>query len=78
MTESKTKSKHGRLTVYVDPDLLDRCRNLVYFYPGLTLSGLVEIALSTAVQGFEKKYKKEFGREVSIRPGPLLPGKPSQ
>lgn len=62
------KDTHERVTVYLPIDLSERMRDLVYWRPDLTLSGLVEEAI-----------QREVDRHGEVKPrgtGKLTPGRP--
>jgi len=54
------KVEKQRLTVHLPADLIERVKNAVYWTPGLTLSGLVEEALTKAVDQLEKERGEPF------------------
>ena len=49
-----------RITISIDSGLLERVKNAVYWTPGLTLTGLAEGALDTAITELERKRGNEF------------------
>ncbi len=68
--QAKTKTKQvwsGRM----DPDLLEKARSVAYWTPGLTFSHLVETALRTYLEGWEREHGTPGPPE-----GPLREGRP--
>ena len=61
-----------RLTVNLEPELIERARNAVYWTPGLTLAGLTREALVKALGRLEK----ENGGTFKPRTGELPAGRP--
>jgi hypothetical protein len=68
--------KRERLTVNVPPELVEWARRAVVLTPGLTLTGLVEVALTLELERLERKLGKPFpptklsprrGRPVSLQ-----------
>ena len=68
--------KRERLTVNVPPELVEWARRAVVLTPGLTLTGLVENALTLELERLERKLGKPFpttklaprrGRPVSLK-----------
>lgn len=49
-----------RLTVHLPVELIERVKNAVYWTPGLTLAGLAEEALTTAVERLERERGEPF------------------
>jgi hypothetical protein len=68
---SNTRPKE-RLTVHLSSALVERCRNAVYWTPGLTLAGLAEEALGKSVDAMEQ----ERGEPFAARTGELKAGRP--
>jgi post-segregation antitoxin (ccd killing protein) len=53
-------AKRKRFTVNLDSDLIEWARRASVFTPGLSLSGLVEEALSRELKRLEKERKEPF------------------
>ena len=63
------------LTVSIPKALIDKIRNLVYWTPGLTISGLVRDYFENLVKTMEKERGVEFPpRTRQLRPGRPLNG----
>ncbi len=58
--ERAPKVTKERMTVHLPVDLIDRVKNAVYWTPGLTLAGLAERALLTAVDAMEAERGEAF------------------
>lgn len=68
--QAKTKPKEvwsGRM----DPDLLDKAKAVAYWTPGLTFSHLVETALRSYLDEWEREHGKPEEPD-----GPLREGRP--
>ena len=61
------KPKRERFTVNLDPDLIEWARRAVVHTPGLTLTGLVEEAVTKELERREKKQGEPFP-ETTARP----------
>ena len=61
-----------RLTVHIPSPLVERCRNAVYWTPGLTLAGLAEEALTKLLDAMEQARGESF----VVREGELKKGRP--
>ena len=70
--DPKTKAKPKEVwSGRMDPDLLDRAKALAYWTPGLTLSALVEVALRSYLETWEKEHG-----DTPPPDGPLREGRP--
>jgi hypothetical protein len=67
-----TQGKRRRLTVSVDPLVLERARTVVYYSPGLTLVDLITQALRTEIARREAEHDTPFPASR----GPLRTGSP--
>jgi hypothetical protein len=65
-------SKKSRMTVEIDEEILESCKNAVYWTPGLTLTKLTEMALTEMVH----KMEINFGGKFPLRKEDLKPGRP--
>lgn len=65
-------NKKERLTVHITVGLVERCKNAVYWTPGLTLAGMGEQAFERVVTELEKKNGGPFEQ----RPEELKGGRP--
>jgi hypothetical protein len=54
-----------RLTIHLPVELIERVKNAVYWTPGLTLAGLAEEALRTAVDELEAGRGEAYARRAS-------------
>ncbi len=61
-----------QMTISISKALLDRVKDIVYWTPGLTLSGLVQDCFSNLVIAMEK----ERGQSFPPRSGTLRSGRP--
>lgn len=86
MAKKETKAKQtydeaaGRKKVPVglrlDPDVLERLRNVVFWLGrGLNVNGVVEEASVKALEKLEAEYVKLHGKPVPPRTGPVPRGK---
>ena len=57
---SNSVRRRERLTVNVPPELVEWARRAVVLTPGLTLTGLVEEALTWELERLERKLGKPF------------------
>jgi hypothetical protein len=62
---AKPAPKPGRLTVIIDPAVIDRARNAVYWTPGTTVAGLVEAAITAMVDRLEQDRGESFAKRKS-------------
>ena len=49
-------NEYERLTIMIDSELADKCRNIVYFEPSLTLKSFVEKAIEKQVEIWEEVH----------------------
>ena len=69
---ARNLDKKERLTVHITVGLVERCKNAVYWTPGLTLAGMGEQAFERIVTELEK----ENGGAFKQRPEELKGGRP--
>ena len=72
MERDVSEATKERLTVNLEPELIERARNAVYWTPGLTLAGLTREALVKALGRLEKAN----GGAFKERNGQLKAGRP--
>ena len=60
------------VSVGIQPDLLERARNAVYWTPGLTLAGVANLGLSLALEQLEGANQ---GKPFPPRVGPVPTGR---
>lgn len=74
--EESSNRKRERFTVNLAPDLIEWARRAVVFTPGLSLTGLIEDALTRELERLEKKRGEAFpettatpkkGRPVTLK-----------
>ena len=63
-----------RITFYLTRDIVEKAKDAAFWTPGLTLSGLVEQALDTAIGRLES----ERGGEFPPREAELVKGRPAK
>ena len=62
--------KKDRLTIYLQPELAERARRVVYWTPVLTLANLTAAALTLAVDELEQRRGEPFPpREGALKTG---------
>ncbi len=69
---AKEKARRERLTVYISADVVDKARDAVYFEPGVTLTSLVQDAVTREIKRLEKKRGEEYPK----RKGKITTGRP--
>ena len=72
--EAATEAKSGRqkLTVHLPADLADRVKNAAYWNPRLTIAGIAEQGIKSAIE----RYERENGGRYPPREGELVGGRP--
>lgn len=60
------------VSVAIQPDLLERARDAVYWTPGLTLAGVANLGLSLALEQLERE---NHGKPFPRRAGPVPTGR---
>ncbi len=55
MAEQSESCKKQRITIHLPIDLIERIKNVVYWEPGLTLTGFAQEAFEDAVKKIEAK-----------------------
>lgn len=48
------------ITIRIHPELVDRARNLVAFYPAIRFAHLIEMGLRTIVMKYERRHGRLF------------------
>jgi len=70
--QREQSSEKQRFTVHISTDLVERMRNAVFWSPGLTLSDLIEGAMTRTLDQMEKKRGEAFPkRKGGIRGRPV-------
>lgn len=69
-----TPAKRGKqkLTVHLPAELADRVKNAAYWNPKLTIGGIAEQGIKSAIE----KYEREHGGKYPPRDGELIGGRP--
>jgi hypothetical protein len=68
--ESPKPRRRERLTVQIDPDLINQARNSVYWTPGLTLAALTEEAIKRYLEHLETERGEAFpARKQDLKAG---------
>jgi hypothetical protein len=70
--QTLTSLKKKRLTAQLPVEVIERARNAVYWTPGLTLAGLVAVALENWID----KLEAERGEPFPPRSEELKTGRP--
>ena len=66
----RARAPKERVTVQLPLELTERVRNAVYWTPGLTVAGLAEQALTTALEAMEAERGQAFApRREELKPG---------
>jgi len=68
----KETAGRKQVAVLLAEDIVERAKNLVYWSPGVTLAGLVEEGLRSAVERRERVNRGPY----KTRPRALTPGRP--
>jgi len=58
--ECMNVKKKERITIHLTSDLIDKVKNVVFWEPGLTLTGFAEYALEKALQEMEEKRGEKY------------------
>lgn len=58
--EKMDVKKKERITIHLPVDLIDKVKNVVFWEPGLTLTGFAEYAFDRALQEQEEKRGKPY------------------
>ena len=66
------KAGKQKLTVHLDAALADRVKNAAYWNPRLTIAGIAEQGIRSAIERFER----EHGGQYPPREGELVGGRP--
>lgn len=71
---STATAKRGKqkLTVHLPAELADRVKNAAYWNPKLTIGGIAEQGIKSAIE----KYEREHGGKYPPRDGELVGGRP--
>jgi hypothetical protein len=64
------QNRKVKITLSLSAKVIERMRNVVYWTPALTLSGLAESGIESKLKKFEK------GRRVRVRKGMIRVGRP--
>ncbi|TKB62692.1 MAG: hypothetical protein E8D48_07930 [Nitrospira sp.] len=66
----QTRKRKERVTLSLSADMVERLRTVVYWSPKLTLTGVVESAIQSALTKLEKgkRFKKRRGKLAVGRP----------
>lgn len=72
MAKEEATRGSNRLTAYVEPGLLERAKSCAFWTPGMTLSGLVALALEAELE----RRERERGEPFPPRSGDLPKGRP--
>lgn len=65
----RLKKKHS-FTIHLSTELIERVKDIVYWTPGLTLSGLTQDSLEEMAARYERKNGGRFPhRQGNIKPG---------
>ncbi len=64
--------KKQKLTIHLDGELADRVKNAAYWCPRLTIAGIAEVGIRTAIE----KLEREHGSRYPAREGDLIGGRP--
>lgn len=72
---AEKQTGRSRHTLHLADEIMDRARNIAYFTPGLSLSGLTETAIRREVERLEKKNGGRYPeRETELVGGRPLKG----
>ncbi|MFH0826069.1 MAG: hypothetical protein V2B18_25225 [Pseudomonadota bacterium] len=70
--EEPNRKRRERLTVQIDPEIINHARNAVYWTPGLTLAALTE----EAIRQYLERMEAERGEAFQDRKQELKAGRP--
>lgn len=59
-SEGMEVKKKERITIHLPVDLIDKIKNVVYWEPGLTLTGFAEYAFEKALKEQEEKRGEKY------------------
>jgi hypothetical protein len=59
-TERRETKKKERITIHLPIDIIERIKNVVYWEPGITLTGFAEYAFEKALQEQEAKRGEPY------------------